>query len=59
MGKHANPRVMITITPEIKEAIDFLAESEHRSAAQMGKLLILEALQARADSLPKEIRVSA
>jgi hypothetical protein len=40
-------RASIYLEPEIKELIDKMADSEHRSVANMISVLILEALEGR------------
>ena len=47
MGTHRNPRRMLTITPELEEAIDSLAKDERRAWSQMAVVLLYEALKQR------------
>lgn len=51
MGKHANPRKMITITEELENLVAKHAKNEHRAWSQMAVVLLIEALENRGDKV--------
>lgn len=54
MGKHTSPRKMITITEELEALVEKYAKAERRPWARMAVILIIEALEARGESISEE-----
>jgi uncharacterized protein (DUF1778 family) len=50
-----NPRINITLEPEIANLISSLAEQEHKSVSSFAKELLLEALDRREDMVLSSI----
>ena len=51
----SNPRLNITLEPQVAGLLSSLAEQEHKSVASMAKELILDALERREDLYLSEV----